>query len=301
MGLDGRLLATDVTALSSAFQDADAGFLVPSCASEDFVPAMLELCQRESVRLVVPTIDTELPAYAANRDRFAAIGTTVAVSSPAVIAIGADKVRTYAWLVDAGLSTVRQTGVAEVLADPGSWAFPLLVKPRSGSSGKGVAVVADLVELEVATRAGDFVVQTIAPGVEHTVDLLVDRGGRCRCAVPRRRLEVRAGEVSKGVTVDHRAVGALALRAAESLPGAYGVLNLQVFASEDDELTVIELNPRFGGGFPLAWQAGADYPRWLVEEVLGHPSSARADGWRSGVVMLRYDDAIFVEADRAGL
>jgi carbamoyl-phosphate synthase large subunit len=294
-GLAGRVLAADRSWYSSAFHEADEGLLVPSCDEDVFVPAVLDLCEKHAVDLIVPTIDPELPVYAAARERFADAGVTVAVSGPEAVTIAADKVRTHAWLVETGLPTVRQAGVDVVRADPPGWPFPLVVKPRFGSAGIGVAVVHDAAELDVAARAGEVVVQEVARGREHTIDLLVDRAGRCVSAVPRRRLEVRAGEVSKAVTVRSSALEDVAARVAERLPGAYGPLTVQVFSDEDGGLAVIEVNARFGGGFPLAREAGADHPRWLVEEVAGLTSTADRGAWRPGLVMLRYDAAVFVD------
>ena len=294
-GLEGRVLAADRSWYSSAFHEADEGLLVPSCDEDAFVPAVLDLCGKHAVDLIVPTIDPELPVYAAARERFAGAGVTVAVSGPEAVTISADKVRTHAWLVETGLPTVRQAGVDVVRADPPGWPFPLVVKPRFGSAGIGVAVVHDAAELDVAARAGEVVVQEVARGREHTIDLLVDRAGRCVSAVPRRRLEVRAGEVSKAVTVRSSALEDVAARVAERLPGAYGPLTVQVFSDEDGGLAVIEVNARFGGGFPLAREAGADHPRWLVEEVAGLTSTADRGAWRPGLVMLRYDAAVFVD------
>jgi carbamoyl-phosphate synthase large subunit len=295
LGLEGRVLATDRSWYSSARHSADAHFEVPSCDRPEFVPRMVELCTEQHVDLVVPTIDTELPVLAAARDELAAVGATVAVSAPAVVEIAGDKVATHSWLTAHGFPTVRQATLAEVRSDERCWPFPLVVKPRFGSAAKGVAVVTDVRELDVASRSGGFVVQTVAAGDEYTVDALVDRSGRCVCAVPRRRIEVRAGEVAKAVTVHSPVLERLAAEICEALPGAYGALAIQVFADERfTDPTVIELNARFGGGFPLSRQAGADFPRWILEEVVGLPSSARADGWRDGLVMLRYDAAVFV-------
>jgi carbamoyl-phosphate synthase large subunit len=290
-GLDGRVLAADRSWYSSAFHEADEGLLVPSCDEDAFVPAVLDLCEKHAVDLIVPTIDPELPVYAAACERFAGAGVTVAVSGPETVAIAADKVRTHAWLVEHGLPTVRQAGIDEVRG----WPFPVVVKPRFGSAGIGVAVVHDAAELGVAAQGSEVVVQEVAPGHEYTIDVLVDRAGRCVSAVPRRRLEVRAGEVSKGVTVRSPALEDVATRLAEALPGAYGPLTVQVFAADDGSLAVIEVNARFGGGFPLAREAGADHLRWLVEEVAGLPSTADRRAWRPGLVMLRYDAAVFVD------
>jgi len=300
LGLDGRVLAADRSWYSSARHSADAHFDLPSCDRPEFVPRMVELCSEQHVDLVVPTIDTELAPLAAARDELASVGTTIAVSAPGVVEIAGDKVATHSWLTAHGFPTVRQATLAEVRDGGRCWPFPLAVKPRFGSAARGVAIVADGDELDVAARAGEVVVQTVAGGDEYTIDALVDRSGRCVCAVPRRRLEVRAGEVAKAVTVHSPVLERLAADICETLPGAYGALAIQLFAGEGfTDPTVIELNARFGGGFPLSRQAGADFPRWILEEVVGLPSSAHADGWRDGLVMLRYDAAVFVSDERS--
>ena len=299
----GRVLAADCSWYSSAFHDADEAFLVPRLDDPAFVPRLLELCSEHRVDLIVPTIDTEMPVWVAHRDQFDAIGTTIALSHGDVIASAADKQRTHDWLVAQGFPTVDQTTPAGALAAPDAWTFPLMAKPRFGSAGLGVELVRDTEELALVARRGhelgEIVVQRVAPGVEHTIDLLADRTGRCVCAVPRRRIEVRAGEVSKGVTVRSVVLENLAGRLCEALPGAYGALNVQVFVDDPDRLAVIEINARYGGGFPLSLEAGADFPRWMLEELRGLPSTASPDGWRAGLVMLRYDAAVFVdERDR---
>jgi len=240
--------------------------------------------------------------YAQARDQFEAIGTRVAIPAPETVTIGSDKAATHRWLTEHGLPTPAQTTPDAVLASPAEWPMPLLIKPRFGSSSIGVHTVKDLDTLRQLTAGRPYLVQRLATGVEYTVDLFVDRAGTCRCAVPRRRLETRAGEISKGVAERHPAVIELAMRACAALPGARGVMNLQLFHdAERDACWIIELNARFGGGYPLTHEAGANYLRWLIEEALGLPSSASPDGWRDGLVMLRYDDAVFVTKQEAGI
>jgi carbamoyl-phosphate synthase large subunit len=294
-GQDGRVLAVDCNWYSPAFHEADEAFLVPRCTAPEFVPAMLDLCRTHGVDLIVPTLDPELPVYAAARDEFAAIGTTVAISSPEVAAIGGDKQHTHDWLVANGFPTVQQGTLADVQADPGAWQFPLIVKPRFGSASIGVGIVKDAEELARAASQPDALVQTLAPGVEHTIDLLADREGRCLAAIPRRRLEVRAGEVSKALTVRDPALIELAEKLCAALPGPYGALNVQVFVGDEPgQLAVIEMNARFGGGYPLSYAAGADFPLALVQDALELPRTAPLEGWQDGLVMLRYDAAVFV-------
>jgi carbamoyl-phosphate synthase large subunit len=301
LGLSGRVLAADMSPLSSAYQRADAGFQVPPVGDPTFPDAIEQICVVHGVRLVVPTTDRELSVYAAHRERFAAHGIVVAVSAPEVITICEDKAATAAWLAENRIPAPSTTPAGTGSHRDG-WTYPVVVKPRRGSASIGVAVVEDPAALQGATRNGDFVVQPLLRGPEFTVDVLVDRGGRAVCAVPRERLEIRSGESSKGVTRRSFELEQLATKVCEALPGAYGAVTVQMMVDEGTGAAqVIEMNPRFGGGFPLAWQAGAAYPRWMIEEILGLPSSARADGWRDGVVMLRYDEAVFVERAEAGI
>ena len=302
MGLHGKVLASDMSLLSSAVHAADQSFLAPPCTSVEFIPTMLDICRKNSIRLVVPTIDTELPMYASHRDRFLMVGTTVAISSPEVVSIGGDKEKTFNWLNGNGFPTVRQAPVDEVVRESNPWTFPLLVKPRFGSASIGVTTVRDLDNLRVISPTAGLLVQTIAKGNEYTVDILADRQGNCLCAVPRKRLEVRGGEVSKGLTVRNEFIVGLAQQICKTLPGAYGALNVQIFLDDaTGDLKVIEINPRFGGGFPLTWESGGKYPQWMIEEIMGLPSTASSSSWKDGLVMLRYDDAVFADITEAGI
>ncbi len=167
----------------------------------------------------MPTIDPELPVYAAARTRFEAIGVRVHVSAPEAIAISNDKRLTHRWLSSNGLPTVWQVEARAVLDDGLDLPLPAFAKPAMGSSGIGIAKVESREALShwVGERT-DYIVQEVAPGLEYTVDVFVDREGKCRAAIPRRRLEIRAGEVSKGMTVRHAGVMALATRAQKPCP-----------------------------------------------------------------------------------
>jgi carbamoyl-phosphate synthase large subunit len=294
MGLRGNVVAVDTSRMSSAFHAADYAVQVPHCLNESFVPTMLEICRRHNIRLLIPTIDPELPVYAAHRDAFKAIGTTVCVSSPEVVAIGMDKVKTHEWLLAHEMPTVSQATAAGVLRE-GNWTYPLIAKPVRGSSSIGVSVVQNEKELRMATRDGEYIVQTLAPGNEYTIDLLINFKGECVCSIPRRRIETRMGEVSKGMTVREKVLDDCAKRFCSALPGSFGAMNFQLFwEPSSGEINIIELNPRFGGGYPLAWEAGGKFPQWLIEELLDLPSTASNNTWRDRLVMLRYDEAVFV-------
>ncbi len=298
-GMSGKVYAADCSLASPAYFLADRSFQVPRCDHPEFIPEMLDIARHENIRLIVPTIDSELALFAANKDLFEKNGIHVAISAPRAVEIAADKVATYDWLCATGCPTVRQASPEEVLLNPADWPLPLIVKPRQGSASKGVRQVHSLRELAVcAEQESDLLVQELAQGDEYTVNIFVNRAGECVCAVPHQRFEVRAGEVSKGITVKHPALMELARRIGERLPGAYGMLNIQCFLAANGDIRVIEINARAGGGYPLAHHAGARFTHLLVDEAATGRTTAYFDNWTDDLAMLRYDQATFQPASK---
>jgi carbamoyl-phosphate synthase large subunit len=187
----------------------------------------------------------------------------------------------------------RTVAAADYAAPPDALGWPVIVKPRAGSSSKGLVLPRSRAEaLAAAAAAPDAIVQELRAGREYTVNLYFDRAGALRCAIPHWRIETRGGEVSKGRTEDVPALRALARAIARVLPGARGALCFQAIVDEQGGVAVIEINARFGGGYPLAHRAGARFAQWLLEEAAGRPCSAH-DDWQAGVTMLRHDTAVF--------
>jgi len=296
LGVAIRTLAIDVNpSMSAACQAADHAFRVPPCTSPDFIPHLIELCRREEVRLLVPTIDTELEVLARHRQEFEAGGTRVAVSSPELVGIARDKEKTAAFLTSLGILTPRTGTPRDLAENPGDWRWPILLKPTGGSSSIGIHTLQGPLDLEHLDWAGgDFIAQEKWAGREYTVNLYFDRNSRLRCAVPHYRLEVRAGEVSKGMIERVPELMAMADTMAASVQGAYGALCFQAIVTPARKAAVFEINARFGGGYPLAHYAGAQFSKWLLEDVLDRTSTAN-NSWRERVMMLRYDAAVFTE------
>ena len=293
LGIGLNVLATDVSPqLSAACQRADRRFAVPRADSAEFVPATLRLCRDHHVDLVIPTIDTELLVLSQASGTFADLGTRIAVSSPDFVSIARDKLETAVALEKAGLPTPRTATLDVVRANPAAWQWPAMVKPRHGSAGRAISVAAGAEALP-RTESEPLIVQQLLVGAEYTINMFFDETGRARCVIPHRRMQVRAGEVEKGVTERRADLCALGWRIAEHFTGVRGVICFQAIVDESGP-SVFEINARFGGGYPLAHEAGAQFARWLLEEAAGLPVSAH-DGWRDGVVMLRYDAATFVE------
>lgn len=297
LGVSLRVIATDTNpGESAACRMADLSVRVPRCDDPGFVEALLQLCRAEGVDLLVPTIDPELLPLSAARGAFAAAGTWLSVSDPQTVALARNKLETARFLANLGIATPRSLPAAEWLAEPGRLRFPVILKPVDGSGSRGLR---EIRSPEEATTAGidsrSLLAQERCRGREFTVNLYFDRTGRCRAAVPHERLEVRAGEVSKGRTTRHAGLLATAAGLARNLAGARGAFCFQAMVDDPDPPVTFEFNARFGGGYPLAHRAGARFTRWLLEDAAGRPSTAR-DEWTPDLLMLRYDTAVFLPA-----
>jgi carbamoyl-phosphate synthase large subunit len=292
LNISGQLIATDLKKNAPASFVADAAELVPRVNSPDYVGKLLYICQQHQIDLLIPLIDTELHLLAIEAKKFTDIGVKLLVSSPATNEICFDKNNTANFFHQIGVKTPK----IYKTADLDSISFPAIIKPANGSCSIGLHKVNNREELEFFSKyVNNPIVQELIVGDEYTIDVLVDFQGKVISAVPRLRIETRAGEISKGVTVKNQDLIAAAKHVVESLPGALGCITVQCFLQPDGEIVFIEINPRFGGGYPLSYQAGADFPGWIMQMVTGERPQIAINDWEDEVVMLRYDDAIFVK------
>jgi len=294
LNVDLEIIACDLNPeWSAACIMADKAFAVPPAGSDTFIPMMLDICERENVDLIVPTIDTELIAYSHARKSFEAMNCWVAVSDEDLVVMARDKMATARFLEAAQVRSPKTALLRDFLDNRTGLRFPLLAKPRHGSSSRGIALVHDKSQLAMIDAVEPYIVQQFLPGREFTVSVYFDDGGKLQCALPHERLRVRSGEVEKGVTIRDEMLADIAWKLADHLVGARGAMCFQARLDESGSPSVFELNARFGGGYPLAHQAGAKFAKWILEERLGLPSTAN-DDWKADVLMLRFDDAVFI-------
>lgn len=301
LGVVGKIVATDKTYASSAFQAADVGELAPSVGRIEYVPVVLDLVAKHRIGLVVPLTDLDLRSLGRQKQRFADAGAAVMIGDEPDIRLCRDKAATNELFGRAGLGTIKTVSLKEFYGEP---FYPCFVKPIRGSAGIATGLIHNEKELRahVATYGDLLLVQEYVPGQEYTIDIYRDRQGVVRCAVPRQRLAVRAGEVSKGVTVKDQQLIDAAVKVAGLLGNVWGVFCAQCRRQEGGKPRFFEINPRFGGGAPLSIAAGADLPLYLLQEVLGLPITAKLGEFTDQLLMLRYDEAVFVQVtDRQGL
>jgi carbamoyl-phosphate synthase large subunit len=289
-----RVLAVDRDPLAPACALADQAFPVPKVDDPAYVPALLAIAREHGVGLVVPTTDHELPILADRAEGFADAGIRMALSTSGFVRLCRDK-----W-------ELAQRLRAEDIPVPASWlpgrmASPLperlFLKPRDGSASLH----------SYPCRRGDLermlllvprpLIQEFLDGPEISVDALLDFQGRPIHYVPRGRIRILAGESVQGVTLDRPDLEPWIERvlAICSRLGARGPLTIQAFLTPGGPV-LTEINPRFGGGFPLARAAGGDYPAWLLALALGQAVPPRLGQFRRGLYMTRYYSELFMES-----
>jgi carbamoyl-phosphate synthase large subunit len=297
LDLDGAIVGIDMDSLAPAFRIADRQYIVPPFHSPEYIPTLLKICKKESIHALFPLIDPDIPLLAMNKTLFAETGTRVVAVPFEAAELCSDKYKTTIFFRDLGLN-VPWTLLPEELSGA-NLSFPVFIKPRAGSASQNTFRAQNSEELSLMLRTvPDPLIQECLPGPEITTDVIADLDGHLLGVVSRQRLEVRTGEVSKGVTVFHQKILDGCVKIAEQLP-AVGAITVQCLM-KDGIPYFTEVNARFGGGAPLGIAAGIDSPRWLLARMAGLPIALPALGqYQKGLYMTRCDESFFLtESER---
>lgn len=289
----GQVVAVETSPLAPALYLANRYFLVPPSSDPHFIDHIGELCQRESISLIVPTRDEELPVFAAAaaRSRLEQHGCRVLVPSPETVRICQDKLAFLEFCRTHQFDTPRtyrpdQCSHAE---------FPLFVKPRFGKGARGARRIDREADLRDADSDSEhWLIQEFVDCPEYTVDLLADFEGRVISAVPRLRQLVLAGESYVGRTVDEPLLIAASARLATELH-LIGHNTIQCFWN-GKQVKFIEVNPRFGGAAALGIAAGVDTPALLLRLLEGEAIRPQLGEFQSDLIMMRFTDDLFLQA-----
>ncbi|MCA9262218.1 MAG: ATP-grasp domain-containing protein [Planctomycetales bacterium] len=300
LGLAGRIVATDIDSLAPAMHVVDGAHLVPKVHSPDYIPALVALCEEESINLVLPLIDPDIPVLADHRGQIEATGATLGVVTSTGAAISGDK-----WLA---CKFFRELG----LATPDSWLpdpldqipdqFPLFIKPRNGSAAQNAFPLRTRDELRFFSKyVPNPIIQQHLDGPEITSDVVCDTQGNVQAVVSRRRIAVRSGEAIKSVTMDDPRIQEACVEIARALP-AIGPITVQCMMHEGQP-HFIEINARLGGGVPLAIAAGVDIPQLILAASTGQwQPTGHLPAYQVGLHMTRFDESFFLgECERAEL
>lgn len=288
LGVEGLVVGADMQLSAPALSAADVKEKVPSVYDDNYIDCILDICHRHHINAIISLNDLELPILAANRSRFEKEGVLPIIASSEAITICFDKYRTAKFVESLGLRSpatfVNIADAKQALYD-GNLSFPLVLKPRWGSGSIGIEFVNTPEELEetyamllkkvkksilsTASQGDEYIlIQQKIEGQEYGMDVMNDLKGRNRGVSVKKKLAMRAGETDKACTVDNPQIRAIGKILGDNL-AHLGNLDVDVF-EKDGKYFVLELNPRFGGGFPFSYVAGANMPKAIIEWIKGN-------------------------------
>lgn len=313
VGDSGKIIATDMQLTAPALTAADVKIQVPAVYAADYISTTLKICEEQKVDVLISLNDLELPILAAHKAEFEEIGVKVIVSDSAVIDICFDKYSTAQWVENMGLKTPKtyvnyEEAVAAI--HTGELKFPLILKPRWGSGSIGLEFVDDLDELEIvykldckkvkksilATASGDqdfLLIQEVIRGNEYGLDVVNDLKSNYRGVSVKQKLAMRSGETDRAVTVDNADIRQIGETIGRNLRHI-GNLDVDVL-ERDGEYYVLELNPRFGGGYPFSQEAGVNVPKAIVAWAKGEDVSDDTFVPKYGVMFSKCDILLNVD------
>lgn len=283
-----KIVATDMQLSAPALTAADVKIQVPTVYDPKYIDITLGICKEHKIDALLCLNDLELPILAENKAKFEELGVTVIVSDPEVIDICFDKYKTAQWVESIGLNApktyVRLADAKAALAK-GEIAFPLFMKPRWGSGSIGLESIADMEELDIyynllmkkikktilaTASVGDkyIMIQELLGGKEFGLDVMNDLKGNNIAVSVKQKLAMRAGETDKATTVDLPEVREMGAAIGRNLKHI-GNLDVDIMQRANGDYCVLELNPRFGGGYPFSYESGVNMPKAIISWLKG--------------------------------
>lgn len=299
---EGRVHAAN-SQICPAFAAADQWVITPLIYDENYIPFLLDYCRKNQITMLISLFDIDLPVLAKHRNEFAKIGVNVVVSDPEVVEICNDKWKTFQFLNSNGLLTPKSflnPEEAKLAVREGCISYPLIVKPRWGMGSLSVFQADNEEELDIFYKkiareiqnsylrfeavkdpSACVLIQEKIEGQEYGLDIINDLDCHYQNTIPKRKGAMRSGETDFAETVDNEDLKRLGERIS-SLLKHRGNLDMDVFEA-GGKYYILEMNPRFGGGYPFSHAAGANFPKALVNWEKGISPKAEWLTARPGV------------------
>lgn len=291
----GKVIATDMCNLAPAIYEADKYYIVPKMTAPEYLDVVLDICKKEEITGVLSLIDPELSLLAENREKFEAIGTTVIGSSYTLCEMSLDKFQMYSWLETHGYRCAKSYMDKDAFfadVDAGVITYPVFVKPARGSASISISKVYDreTVELLFAHEDG-LMIQEFLDGQEIGADVYIDMVSHEVVSIfTKKKLKMRAGETDKAVSFQDEKLFALIEQFVKDA-GYNGQIDIDIFDVQG-EYYISEVNPRFGGGYPHAFESGADHMKLIANNLEGKANECVIGQYEDGTYMMKYNEIL---------
>ena len=294
----GTIVATDANTLGPAIYDADKYYIVPPITEPGYIDKILEICKKEQIKGVLSLIDPELSLLAANEEKFKSVGTTVIGSSYDLCEMALDKMQMYEWLKNHGYNCARSWMDKDEFykaVDAGEIAYPVFVKPYRGSASISISKVYDKETVDLLfAHEDDLMIQEFLSGQEIGADVYIDLiSGEVVSIFTKKKIKMRAGETDKAVSFKDEKLFRLIERFVNEA-GYRGQIDIDIFEI-NGQYYISEVNPRFGGGYPHAYESGCDHMKLILNNLTGKVNEKNIGAYEEGIYMMKYNEVKIVK------
>ena len=294
----GQVIATDANTLGPAIYDADKYYIVPPITEPGYIDIILDICKKEQIKGVLSLIDPELSLLAANEEKFKAIGVTIIGSSYDLCEMALDKMMMYEWLKNHGYNCARSWMDKEefyTAVDAGKVSYPVFVKPYRGSASISISKVYDKETVDLLfAHEDDLMIQEFLDGQEIGADVYIDLiSGEVVSIFTKKKIKMRAGETDKAVSFKDPKLFDLIEKFVNEA-GYRGQIDIDIFEI-GGKYYISEVNPRFGGGYPHAYESGVDHMKLILNNLNGIANQKNNGAYEEGIYMMKYNEVKVVK------
>lgn len=294
----GLIIATDCSAIAPAIYEADKYYIVPPISAPGYLDIILDICRKEKIDGILSLIDPELSLLAHAQERFASLGCTVIGSSYALCEMSLNKWEMYQWLATHGYRCAKSyvdKAAFDKAVEYGEIGYPVFVKPVCGSASIAISKAYDRETVgTLLGHADNLMIQEYLKGQEIGADVYIDMiSGEVVSIFTKKKLKMRAGETDKSISFKDERLFRLIERFA-SEAGYRGQIDIDLF-DIDGEYYISEVNPRFGGGYPHAYECGCNHMKLILNNICGIANEKRIGEYRDGVCMMKYNEVMIKE------
>lgn len=289
----GKVVATDMSNLAPAVYEADKFYQVPRMTEPGYIDVIFDICRKEQITAVLSLIDPELSLLARHQDKFAEMGVTVIGSSYELCERSLDKMEMYRWLKEHGYLCARSYDSKEKFyqdVEEGKISYPVFVKPIRGSASIAISKVEDKETVDLLfAHADNLMIQEYLKGQEIGADVYIDMiSGEVVSIFTKKKLVMRAGETDKSVSFKDEKLFALIKRFVTEA-GYRGQIDIDIFEI-DGQYYISEVNPRFGGGYPHAYECGCNHMELICNNLVEIANQSRIGAYDDGIYMMKYNE-----------
>ena len=289
----GTVVATDASELGPAIYEADKHYIVPFINEPGYIDVILDICKKDKIDGVLSLIDPELSILAKNEAKFNEVGTKVVGSSYELCEMSIDKMQMYGWLKSHGYHCARSWMDKEQFykaVDGGEVSYPAFVKPCRGSASINISKVCDKETVEMLfSHNENLMIQEYLDGQEIGADVYIDTiSGEVVSIFTKKKILMRAGETDKSVSFKDQKLFDLIEKFVKEA-GFRGEIDIDIFEI-DGEYYISEVNPRFGGGYPHAYECGVDHMKLILNNLNGVVNERNIGAYDEGIYMMKFND-----------